>query len=264
MANLSITTAWNEAVAFVKREAQLLFPLAFLLMSLPAAILQASIPAPASPQDSPEPGLWLLLLPIVIVLSITGSLAINILALRQNMSGGEAIRHGLRRAPAAIGAALLLALAYILALIPLVLVTGSAAAAGQAEMSATQALLILVYAVIALLIGVRFVLMTPVAAAEPVGPIAIIRRSWQLTSGHYWKLLGFLLLLVALFMIVSVAVTAILGILVFSLGGPPEPGSVSSFVMLLIGAVLNCVFAVYFASMYARIYAQLAPGAATQ
>ena len=54
MANLSITEAWNETVAFVTREAHLLFPVSFLLIALPAGLAQllAPVPARASPSSS--------------------------------------------------------------------------------------------------------------------------------------------------------------------------------------------------------------------
>ena len=37
MANLSVTGAWNETMAFMKRESGLVLPIAFLLVALPAA-----------------------------------------------------------------------------------------------------------------------------------------------------------------------------------------------------------------------------------
>ena len=43
MANLSITTAWNETVAFIAREARLVLPIAFLLLALPGAAMQLVI-----------------------------------------------------------------------------------------------------------------------------------------------------------------------------------------------------------------------------
>ena len=45
MANLSITTAWNETASFVQREARLLFPIAFLLIALPGGLFQMMLPA---------------------------------------------------------------------------------------------------------------------------------------------------------------------------------------------------------------------------
>ena len=40
MATMSIGKAWEEAVAFVAREATLLFPVALLFVALPGLILQ--------------------------------------------------------------------------------------------------------------------------------------------------------------------------------------------------------------------------------
>ena len=35
---------------------------------------------------------------------------------------------------------------------------------------------------------------SPVASEETVGPIGIIRRSWELTRGNWWRLFGFIVL----------------------------------------------------------------------
>ena len=52
----------------------------------------------------------------------------------------------------------------------------------------------------------------PVASAEAAGPIAIIRRSWTLTSGHWWHLFGFLLLFFIGAIVLLLAVSAAAGV----------------------------------------------------
>jgi len=61
--SLSVGTAWDETAAFAKREAWL-FPIAFFLHSLPAAILRLVAPVTASGRV-PEGGWWLLFVPVV-------------------------------------------------------------------------------------------------------------------------------------------------------------------------------------------------------
>jgi len=101
-------------------------------------------------------------------------------------------------------------------------------------------------------------LMTPVAAAEAGGPVAIIRRSWKLTSGHFARLLGFVLLLVVVVIVVSLVVSSLFGILVAAIAGRPEPGSVAALLLMLIGGVVNAAVGIVFTTMVARIYVQLA------
>jgi uncharacterized membrane protein len=106
----------------------------------------------------------------------------------------------------------------------------------------------------------RLLLSTPVAAAEDVGPIAILRRSWQISSGNYWKLLGFLLLFILAYLVVSMAIGFVLGTLVVLAAGRPEPGTIAFLIILLLNAVVGAIVTMFFTATLARIYAQLAGG----
>lgn len=263
MATLSITTAWNESAAYLKAHFGTLFTIAAALITLPNVALQAFGPGAMAPGETPAPGLWMLLVPVVMILGLTGSLAISTLALGRASTVGDALRHGLRRFLPLLGATLILVLALCVILIPLVLATGlkpedlvtpTPATAGKV------ALAMLVLLVLFLFLGVRLLLTTPVAAAETAGPFAILARSWALTSGHFWKLLGFLLLLgVAALVVIAVATMAI-GLIVAAILGPPAPGTTGGLLMLLVGGLINAVFLVVMTTMVARIYLQLAGG----
>jgi hypothetical protein len=260
MAALSISTAWNETAAFVKRDAGALFTIAFALMALPSVAMQALGPGQMAPGQTPGAGLWMLMLPIVLVLSIAGSLAISSLAMGRENVVGSAIAHGFRRVLPMIGATLLVGLAAMVVFVPLILIAGLTPENLTAPSPASAGRLLLVmllFLVIFLFFWVRLMLMTPAAAAEGLGPIGIIRRSWQLTSGHFGKLLGFTLLFLVAAMVVMMVITMLIGILVALVAGRPEPGSVSALLMLLLGGVLNAVFVVFFTTMIARIYLQL-------
>ena len=260
MKRLSITTAWNETAAFVKRDAGALFTIAFALMALPGVIMQALAPQP-TPEDMNVSGLWLLLLPVVIILSMAGSIAISALALRRETIVGSAIAHGFRRFLPLLGATFLIGLAAMLLMLPVVVLFGVSVTeltAPSAGAAGTMLLAMFVLLIVFLAVWVRLMLMTPVAAAEPTGPIAIIRRSWALTAGHFWKLLGFVLLFGVAGLVVVSVITFIVGIVITLVAGAPEPGSVSNVLMLVLGGLLNAAFIVFFTTMIARIYAQLA------
>ena len=137
-------------------------------------------------------------------------------------------------------------------------------AAGGAGRIGLAVLLAFILWLGAIFIAIRLVLVTPVAAAEPLGPAGIIRRSWQLTAGHFWRLLGFFILIVIVFAVLGAVVAALAGIIVTLLaGGAPQPGSVSALIVQLVTGVLQAVFVTYFAVMIARIYAQLSGNAAS-
>ena len=271
MANLSITQAWNETADFVRREARLLFPVSFMLLALPGALMEAVTPAPAVPGQAPEAGLWLLFLPVLVVAGIVGNVAIAYLALRPGSSVGEALRRGLSRLLSLLAVAILLVvlfivLAFIIALIVALLVPGAmtAAQSGATTPAMTQAILFVALIVlpIALYFGARLMMITPAAAAEAGGPFELISRSWALTAGHVWKLIGFLLLVGVLVVVVTAAVELIAGIPIAVVTGPIEPGSTGALLVILIKALVSTVVSAYLASLLARIYAQLS-GSAT-
>ena len=253
MRKLSITTAWNETNAFVRREASLLLPIAFLLIAVPTAFFQL---VRASAGENPEPGAWMLVaLPMAVITTI-GSLAIAWLALTPNTSVSEALKMGALRVLPLLGAILVLMIAGIVVATFILTLFSFAGQSEAAVVGATVFILLLFGA-----IWIRLILMTSIAVAERAGPVAIIRRSWALTRGHFWHLLGFLLLIAILFIVVTLAISAVLGILLsLAAGGRPQPGSLTSFFVLLVGAIINGVVAIYFTAMIARIYAQLTGG----
>lgn len=266
MPKLSITAAWNESADYLRDHFGALFTLAVALITLPNVALQAFGPAAVrTPGAAAEPGLWMLLLPVVLVLGITGSLAVSTLALGRAATIGEAIGHGFRRVLPMIVVVLIFLVALCAVLILLVLATGLKPADLLAPTPATAgkvALAMLVFLALVLFFGVRLLLLTPVAAAESAGPAAIIARSWALTRGHYWRLLGFFLLVAIAASVVALVAKLAVGFVVALVAGPPAPGSAGGLVMLLVAGLINAVFLVVMTTMVARIYLQLAGGPA--
>ncbi len=266
MASLSISQAWNETAAFIKRESGLILPIALLLLAVPSAALQIFMPTPPVPGQTPEAGAWLLLLPVVMIASIVGTVAISYLALRPGTSVGEGLHVGLRRFLPVFLASLLIGLAALIVLTPIgILIMGSAMTSGNPTAAAGGAITLfaLIFLIVGIVVWTRLMLMTPVAAAEGVGPIALIRRSWALTRGHFWKLLGLVLLMVVVAIVVIGAISAIVGIFIIMLAGPPEPGSTSLILTTIVSSVVSAVFSAIFVILLARIYIQLSGSAPT-
>lgn len=266
MAKLSITTAWNESAAFVAREARLLFPLAFMLMALPVALMEAVMPR-SEPNQLPEAGPWVIIALVALLASLLGNLSLNRLALKPGISVGEAVRHAASRFLPMLGAVLLLAAAglamvMVIALVVVVLVTGGAPAADPSvpseAMQRASLLMLAVLIPIFLYISARLLPMPPVAVSEPGGPFTIISRSWRLTKGHGLKLFGFVLIVALLMSVLRLAIRSVLGSLLIIAAGPPEPGSVTALLIITVMCAVNVVLTVYLATLVARIYAQLA------
>jgi hypothetical protein len=121
-----------------------------------------------------------------------------------------------------------------------------------------MAVLFLVVVALLVVLAVRLIIAAAVATAEPLGPVGILQRSWQLTSGSWWRLFGFLVLFIIAVLCVMVAVGAIIGILAGIVLGPPEPMSVSALVVALVTQLAIAAVTVVFLVMLTRIYLQLA------
>jgi hypothetical protein len=259
MAKLSISTAWNETADFMKRESRLILPIALLMFAIPGAAFQLAMPTPPAPGQPPAIGAWLLLLPVIMIAGLVGGLAISYLALHPGASVGEGLQRGLRRLLPLLLASLLLGLGVSVLLVPFLVVAVGASTLGQAEQALTgPALLIfLLFLLVLMALWVRLMLMTPVAAAESVGPIDIIRRSWELTRGHFWRLVGMLLLIALVGFVAIIALSMVVGIFVFIIAGAPEPGSSSLILLTIVSAIIQSVFNAVLITMIARVYRQL-------
>lgn len=259
MQSLSIDRAWNETRTRVFANSALLWPIAFALLALPTVIVQALVIQPRAARFEASGGTdfaafsgpWILWLLPVFAATIVGTIAILVLTNRSGVSVGEALQAGIRRAPVLFLASLLLGI--VVGIGGGILATIFVAILGQAGIGLT----VLVIIPIAIFIAVRFILVSPAAASETGGPVSVLRRSWALTRGHFWRLFGMILLLAVVSFVVALFVTVLFGIIVgLATGG--EPGPIARILTLLVGGLVNAVISVLFTVMIGRIYAQLA------
>lgn len=262
MKPLSIGRAWEETVAFVKREGALLFPVAFLFLALPVVIFQQLVPPEfmdsllkvetnqaAAVAPNIPPGFWIGFL-VTMIVGLTGGLTLYALALRPGISVGEAMRLGLQRLPVLIGAGALVALGTVLALVALSVLAGLLSVVlGKGAM----ALAIAVAIPAIMFVAVRLLLLNALAIDRSVGPVEAVRQSWALTHGRFWRLAAFLAVLVVLSLVSQLAVQSVFGVLGGIVGGK----EVGLLVSGLATAALSAVIQVYFMVMSARIYRQL-------
>jgi Membrane domain of glycerophosphoryl diester phosphodiesterase len=258
MTKLSISRGWDETAAILKRDGGTLYLLAFGLGTFPQVLLHAM--TPAQPGSGGQGTLALVLMFVFLVVGVIGSLAITALALGLERVVGRSLAHGARRVLPLLGATLILMLMLLVTaalLSALFGLTPENAFTGPNQLSPKAAGMVLVLLLAAVLIGARFILTTPAAAAEKGGPLAILRRSWTLTAGNYWRILGFLLLMVIAALVLILSVTFVTGIAFGAVAGPPAPGSPGALTQLLIVAAVNAVFVLAFNVLIARIYAQI-------
>lgn len=251
MAKLSLSKAWDETREVAGRDGKLIAAVALAMFFLPGVVAGLVDPrAGGFPQST---GAAVMMF-VVALIALVGQLAIIRMALGARMTVGEAIGHGARRAPSYLVAGLLWAGPLILAGYFLgtdVWQAPQAATGGQAA----AALLILV---ILLFVGIRMMMTSPVATAERTGPLAIVKRSWQLTSGHWWRLFALICIFLLVMAIVMGALGAVIGILSRLFFEPIEPMTVGALFVAAATQLVSAIFTTGLLLMLARIYAQLA------
>ncbi len=116
-------------------------------------------------------------------------------ALGQRLGIGEAWALARPRIGAIIGVTLLIFLIIIVAWIPLAVITIALAALHLGPLAAIIGILgTLAMIGFTVLLWTRLSLATPVVVLERLGPVAALRRSWQLSQNSFWRLFGILLL----------------------------------------------------------------------
>jgi hypothetical protein len=261
MAGLSISRAWEETKRVVAHDGRLIASVALALVALPTAVSGLIDPNGVAGPSSPPS--MIALMTVASLLALAGQLALIRLALGPSITVGAAITHGLKRMPIYLLSAILIVAVLMLLAIPFGLAfaaLGVPLDSGRTSVPMTPGVTFVVILFVALVVfvAVRMLMTAPVASAEGAGPLAIIRRSWALTAGHWWRLFGFLLVFFIGAVVVLVAVNAAAGAVAALALGPIEPMSASALLVALVGAVANAAITGLFAVMLARIYVQLA------
>ena len=259
MSDLSISKAWDETRALFASDGRLFTAIAVALMGVPSMISGLIAPEGLGVQSN-QPWYVDLLLFAFMLVALVGQLALVRMALKPSLTVGAAIAHGARRMPVYLVTALIIGAAIVAIAVPVVVIamlSGANFDPAATKMTPAMAVMILVILVIAVLLGVRMLMGTPVAAAEAAGPVDIIKRSWRLTAGVWWKLLGFLLMILVGAGVVALAISMVIGSVVTVALGPIESMSTSALVVGLFQGLFNAAFTALFAVMLARIYVQL-------
>lgn len=256
MARLSISKAWDETRGVLRSDGRLFVAIAAALLVVPGVASQLITP-PAPPNQMPPLGPWTAVTVAALVIALIGQLAMIRLASGARLTVGEAIVHGAKRAPAYIAATLIWIAPFALVLALL------APNVEGATPSPAAASLVLLMAVIGLFFAVRMIMSSAVATNEDQGPLAILKRSWLLTRGHWWRLFATLLLLLIVAGVLILAENAVIGSAAQLLLGGSEPWTVGALLIALVDQVTQAAVSVVFAVLLARIYLQLSDAEAS-
>lgn len=257
---LSISAAWDRSRARFAADGSLLLTVALALIALPSAIGEFAFPQ-TKPFGAMSSVAEMVTMIVVLILGIVGQLALVKLALGPAVSVGESIAHGARRTPAFLGSAVILLLGMFILAIPFGMVLaamGVTVGEGGVPMDGRVALVMLVFLALIIFLGTRLLVSAPVASMENVGSFAILKRSWQLTSGHFWRLFAFIWLFIIAALVVILAVATIVNLIVMQIFGGIEPLSVAALITALVASLATAAVTAVFVVMVSEIYAELA------
>lgn len=258
MAKVSVSRAWDEARAVFARDGRLLVAVALALVVLPMAVVGLVVPSDGEAAETYHG----LLQVAAALIGMVGQLALVRLVVGPATTVGAAIGHGARRFPVLLAAMVLLLLLLALLLIPVAVALAALGAIDISDparpVSGAGALAVLLVIVAAVALSVKFMLTAPVASTEPVGPIGILKRSWSLTNGSYWKLLAVVLLLLLTALVLLAAASAVGGIIGRLISPDLEPLALGTLVLALFTALAQGAFTILSTLMVTQIYLQLA------
>ena len=258
MRGLSISAAWEQTKAILAHDGRLLATVALALIVFPSTVNGLLNPGGMSANAAR----WLDLVAFLAsAIALAGQLALIRLALGPSITVGSAITHGFVRLPIYFLSVLLLLVGLIVIAIPFGLLLGALGVqlgSKSPTVNGPAMLVALVFLGVAIFLGVRFILSSAVASAEGAGPIAILRRSWQLTTGQFWPLLGFLMIFLVAAIVLLIAIGSAIGVAIGLVVGPIQPMSTSALILALVQALVSASISTLFAVMLARIYLQLA------
>lgn len=269
MANLSISKAWDEASAFLKREMRLVAPVALATFTVPATLFGWY--NPSGDPNLASGGLGWPLTLFILILAMTGQMTIAGLAIGWSGSVGSALGQAFRRVWGLLATVFLLfAPLTIIMVLLIAVIVGAAGITDPAQVTPEAlaalpqvSIVILVATLIFLFVAVRLFPLSAVAMVETANPIRLLSRCWQLTRGHFLRLLGTLLLILVASFVASIAVTAVIGSAMTVAAGEPQPYNLSALIVGLFDGLVSAAISAISAVLVGRIYVQLSAGAAT-
>ena len=231
----SYSAVWNDTMGLLRAHGPLIAALAGVFIFLPTLLMGQFLPEQPTPAQTIAEALaagrefvqanwhWLLLQAL---LNMVGTIAILTLVFaRSGTSVGQAIAAGFALLPffflASFLANLIIGLGLLLLIVPGLYLIG------------------------------RLTPLGPVVVAEQQrNPIAALKRSFEVTRGNGWRVLGIVLLVVIAAAIAAMVVNMVLGILFVLIAGQDLGGLLSAVVEAATGAVVATLLALLYAAIY--------------
>lgn len=265
--------AWNDAVALLRANGQVVAIVAGAFFFLPYLVLMMLMPSTLTGVETRVAGeadadaalqaawtlygeIWwqLLLVSVITAIGMLGLLAL--LTDRGRPTVGEALKSGVTYFLPYVASQLLLSLTFVIvAIIPIMVAAAAGASVGV--------LLGVVAAIAIIYLYVKFCLTVPVIVIDKVAnPLRALGRSWGLTKGNSVRLFLFFLLLLVALLVIALVIGLVVG-LIGALAGP----SSAIFISSLVNSAINALGITVYLAVLAAIHRQLSgssPVAATE
>lgn len=233
--SFSYSNVWDETVRTLRAHSTLLLAVAGVFLFLPSLIAGYAAPSPqeqglAAIMGHYRENFWIIF--IVQLIAFIGNLALLILVLDdRHPTVGGSIQTALMMLPAYFLVSLLsgfmLVIGLFLLVFPFFYLIGRLSAVGPA-----------------------------LVAEGRRNPLDVIRRSFEITKGNGWAVVGLMLLVFVAFYVLMLAITLVFGSILLLIDRSTG-GSVGAFLLLVlnsaVGAAFNTVLMVLVASIYRRL-----------
>ncbi|WP_340587273.1 hypothetical protein [Erythrobacter alti] len=260
---LDMGKAWNEAVALLSANKDVVLIIAGVFFFLPNAIGNVALPPPAELEalaaSGGEPDIeaigaifreyinnvwWaILLLSLIQAIGMLGLLAL--LTDQSRPTVGQALGFGTK-------ALIPYFLTQILSAVLIMAVAGLLIGLGALINPALAALMALIALVLVVYLMVKFSLSSAVIAIEKAfNPLRVLQRSWKLTKGNSLRLFGFYLLLLIVFIVISMVAGMVFAI--FAIMGE----QIGFFATAIGGGLLSMALSAVMVAVFAALHRQL-------
>lgn len=258
--HVSIGQVWDRTTDVLRGRTGIIAPIATLAIFLPTVVnaaLTSFAPAGATTTSLLAAAIAL----AVVVATVWGTLAIIAVATDPATTRADAHRQASARLLPAIGIVVALGMILSLAFVPVVvaLVQGGVDVTRPntaVNLSTGAASFITLYMLVLMALGLwlsaRLMLLNPVILNERRG-LRSVTRSIELTRGLTWRLVGVLILFAIVVLVPTLAVQAVVGVVVRLLLG--EGGiATATFLAAVAGAVVTTAFSAVAAVFQAQLY----------
>lgn len=266
-------TVWDRATEFLGDNIAVLMPIALFAIFLPLSINDnlGPLAAQAGPGGSGQALAISLIGLAVSIISLVGRMVIMVMALDGDQASGSATRLALARLPLLLLVVIVLLLIFVVLASPIFVAIGLAqvdmkalgsgnpqlAAAALNAMGAGYAWFISLYAiawlVAAIWLSARFALVMPIVLAERLG-LGSLTRSFRLTRGIAFKIIGMLLLYIIIFFVAILAARAVFGSLAGLLIGPVGPLTMAGVITSIAVGLVQTLFLALQVAFVAKLY----------